>query len=268
MAKPIPKSLYDADFYPLWRYTRRFVGVGNRLVPNDGDEAGHLTGGPSPHKGSKCLQCKRPLTLLWDLDLTDPMFPDYVREGFSPATRCPFYICWQCLTASYSVTADDRLQCFPFDGCTEYQMPGESPFEDSPVALPQRKIAWERIPSTIEALLTLGDCVGLDALDAPARGTIDAYYKRSMTSGWDLPFSQFGGQPLFYQGHSNRVCPNPKCPADQLEHPYGEMDVPYLMKEMAVIHHDNEPERAKHYFQLLYYICGICFSMRAEYRCS
>jgi hypothetical protein len=43
---------------------------------------------------------------------------------------------------------------------------------------------------------------------------------------------------------------------------------PFLMKEMAIIHYDNEPELAKHYFQLLYYICGICFSMRAEYRCS
>ena len=73
---------------------------------------------------------------------------------------------------------------------------------------------------------------------------------------------------MIYQGHQNEVCPNPKCPAGRLEHPYGDFETRFLMKEMAVIHHDYEPELAKEYFQLLYSICGICFSIRAEYRCS
>jgi hypothetical protein len=144
----------------------------------------------------------------------------------------------------------------------------ESPFQDAPIQLPQRKIAFEQIPSILEALLLLEEIVGLETLDAPARAAINDFYGEEIASTWSLPFSQFGGQPLLYQRRRNLVCPNAKCPASKLEHPYGEMELPYLMKELAVIHYDNEPILAKHCFQLRYVVCGICFSIRAEYRCS
>jgi hypothetical protein len=160
------------------------------------------------------------------------------------------------------------MTCFAFGRSSDPLKEDETPFLDSPNELPLRRIDFERIPSRIDAILSLADIVGVDALDRDARNTIDAYLDKTVSSGWDIPFSQFGGQPLVYQGHRNAMCPNPKCPASRLKHPYGELVVPYLMKELAVIHHDHEPELTKAYFQLLYYICSVCFSIRAEYRCD
>jgi hypothetical protein len=208
------------------------------------------------------------MVLLWDLDLADPMVADQVRNGFAPAKRLPLYICWQCLATSYTVLSDDRVKCFEFDQHTDGLSEGESPFEEAANELPQRNIAFERIPSMLDALLSLEECIGLEALDAAARRALNEFYGREVTSTWDLPFSQFGGQPLVYQRRSNRACPNPKCPASRLEHPYGEMEIPFLMKELAVIHHDNEPVLAEHCFQVRYVACALCFSIRGEYRAS
>ena len=49
------------------------------------------------------------------------------------------------------------------------------------------------------------------------------------------------------------------------------MVVGYLMKEMALIQlvdWKDEPILAKSHIQLLYYVCGICYSMRVELRCD
>jgi hypothetical protein len=268
MTRPIPKSLFRADFRPLWRSSRRFIAAGMRLTGTGSGKGFHVAGGRACHKGSTCPHCGKRLTLLWDLGLRDPLIPDYVRKGFAPAKRLPLYICWQCVAASYRVASDERMTCFDFDSHTDPLRQGETPFRDSPDELPRRKIDFERIPSTVDALLSLENAVGLDALDLPARKAIDKYYRKRVKSNWDLPFSQFGGQPIIYQPHRNVVCPNPKCPASRLQHPYGELEMPYLMKEMALIHFDHEPELAKHCFQLLYHVCGICFGIRVEYRCD
>jgi hypothetical protein len=266
MAKRLPSSLYDIKFPQLWRSSHQLMANGWRLISKRSIKSRHFTGGPSLHTGATCSKCRKRLTLLWDLDLKDPLFPDEVREGFAPASRLPFYICWQCVAASYRVTANDGIKCFK--DLVETLEEDETPFQDSPRELPRRAIGFEAIPSTILGLLLLEGNIGLDAMDKPARQAINDYYETTITSTWDLPFSQLGGQPLIYQGHRSAVCPNPKCPASRLEHPYGEYETRFLMKEMAVVHHDHEPELAKHCFQLLYYVCGICFSMRAEYRCS
>ncbi|MDB5335406.1 MAG: hypothetical protein JWN70_1025 [Planctomycetaceae bacterium] len=267
MPRKIPKSLFDAKLLPLWRDSKRFTAHPLRVAPTGG-KSKHFSGGPAPHAGSKCPECKQKLTLLWDLDLTDPLIPDYAREGFSPCTRLPLYICWQCVTASYAVTSDARLKCFPFDHHSDYLEEGETPFPDAPLEMPRRPIALQRIPSTLDALASLANVIGLNELDKPARVALDQSLSTKLSTDWDLPFSQFGGQPLVSPRRGDMVCPNPKCPANELTHPYGEMQRPYLMKEMALIQWRDEPILAEHCFQLLYFICGICFSMRAEYRCS
>ena len=264
----IPKSLLDAEMQPLWRESRRFVASGMRLTKTTDRKTSHFAGGPATHARSKCPGCGKRWTLLWDLDLSDPLIPDYVRDGFAPAERLPCYICWQCVAASYRVTSNARVQPFAFDSDSEDLLEDETPFVDSPNELPRREIAFERIPSTIDALLSLEDIVGLDELDPAARRAIDGYYGEPMTSGWNLSLSQFGGQPLPYQGHKHLVCPNSKCPTAQLSYPYGDSNFRYLMKEMALIHFDDEPELKKHCFQLLYSVCPVCFSLRAGYRCS
>jgi hypothetical protein len=268
MAKRIPKSIFDSKFEYVWQTSRRFLATGMRLTKKRRGRASHFAGGPLLYKCGKCAQCGRKLTLLWNLDLSDSLLPAYMRDGFAPADRLPLCICWQCVAASYRVTSNDRMTCFTFDAGMDPLKEDETPFGDSPAELPLRRIAFERIPSKVDAILSLADIVGLDALDQDARKTIDDYFEKPVTSGWDMPFSQFGGQPLLYQGHWNAKCPNPKCPASRIEHPYGEKVVHYLMKEMALVHFDHEPELAKACFQLLYYICGVCFSIRAEYRCD
>lgn len=206
--------------------------------------------------------------MLWSLDLRDRLFPEYVRDGFAPSSRLPFYICWQCVAVSYSVSSDTRMTCFPLDSSSEALKANETPFSDWPLELERRWIRLERVPSTIDGLLSLADAVGYEQLDRAAKAALKKYIGRELQTDWDLPLSQFGGQPLPYQEHKSMVCPNKKCPASKLEHPYGELQRMYLMKEMALIHWEDEPALAKHCFQLLYSVCGVCFSMRAEYRCS
>ena len=268
MPRKIPKSLFDADFRWLWRSSRRFIAKPLQVTSTT-RKSNHFCGGPPPHKGSKCPKCKKQLTLLWDLDLNDELIPDYVREGFSPATRLPLYICWQCLAASYVVLSETRINCFPFvDSQVDYLQENESPFQDSPEEVERRPISLSRIPSTIEALLSLSDVVGFDEFDKPAQTTLKQFFKTKIRSDGDLPISQFGGSPLVNQGHGNNVCPNLKCPASTLNHPYGEMTAMFLMKELALIHWKDEPALTQHCIQLLYSVCGICFSLQAEYRCS
>ena len=157
MARQISRSLIEVKLPRLWRSSRRFIATGMRLVNKKSGKTSHFTGGPASHKGSKCPNCKKKLTLLWDVDLNDERIPDDVREGFSPANRLPFYICWKCVAASYRILSNDRMSCFEFDVYTESLEEDETPFRNSPEELPRRKIFFERIPSTIDALLSLED---------------------------------------------------------------------------------------------------------------
>jgi hypothetical protein len=212
------------------------------------------------------LKCKKPLTLLWDLDLGDSLIVDYVRVGFAPATRLPFFICWRCVAASYSVLSDSSVKCFPFDNHSETLEEYETPFLDNPLELARRPIKLQPISSTLDALISLADVVGYEQLDQSAREMLTQEIGRDVDSDYELPMSQFGGSP--FVRHRNMICPNPKCPASELTHPYGELETPYLMKELALIHWNEEPSLAEACFQLVYYVCGICFSMRCEYRSS
>jgi hypothetical protein len=268
MPRIFPKSLSDAKFGSLWRNSRRFVARPVRISPSN-DAHLHFSGGPSSHKGSVCPNCKRRLTLFWDIDLSDKLLPDELREGYAPSTRLPFYICSQCLAASYSVLSDTKIATFKFDFQTDFVQADESPFGDAPPdELERRPIAFHRIPTTIDALLTLADMIGTEELDESARIALQEYLGEEVRSDWNLPISQFGGTALGYQGHRNMVCPNSKCPASGLKHPYGELVQQYLMKEMALIHWKDEPILSKVCFQLVYHVCAICFSIRAEYRCD
>jgi hypothetical protein len=172
------------------------------------------------------------------------------------------------LFAFYSVELSAKIKCLPFPPYTDHLQPGESPFQNAPQVLEQRPLALKQIPSPVHALLSLIDVIGLDELDSAGRKVIDEYYGEQITSDWDMPISQFGGLPLPNQGHQNNVCPNQRCPANKLEHPYGELMEQYLMKELALITGTEEPILDEHCFQILYSICAVCYSLQAEYRCS
>ena len=268
MPRKIPKDLFSADSEPLWRDGTRFVAEPLRVRPCR-KKTGHTRGGPATHKGSKCPNCRKQLILLWSLDLSDPLLPDYVRNGFSPAVRLPFYFCWQCMAASYSVSSDSQIRCFPFDSSDDRLEEDETPFgEEAPREAPLQPIELERLPTTIDALLTLSGDIGYSHLDEPAQRTLRKYYGQKIDWHPDLAISQVGGLPLIYQGRRDIPCPNKKCPASKLEHPYGEFVRPYLMKDLAVVHYADDPYLEQVYFQFAYVICRVCFSLRAYYRCT
>ena len=123
MPRKLPKSVFDAQRSDAWddpwnSGSRRFMH--NALRISEGrNTTTHIAGGESNRTGNRCLECKKTLTLLWDLNLRDKSFPDYVREGFAPATRLPFCICWQCCVASYNIPTDRKIVCIKFDDGTE-----------------------------------------------------------------------------------------------------------------------------------------------------
>lgn len=262
-------QLYEHELSSIWK-TRRLMANAYR-VQSGVAASRHYNGGPLPHQGGTCPQCQKQLTLLWDLDLSDPLVPKDVRKGFAPATRFPLLICWQCLAVSYQVESDQRLKCFPFDWQTEFCNADESPFVDSPAILPRKPISLTRVPSQIDGLLSLYDVVGVDELDEEAKQILRAYHGRPMKWGWDVMQSQVGGQPLYYQGRSDLICPNPDCLGNRMTYPYVDGEKGFLMKELAVIHHDDPetlPMLDEEFFQLLYSVCVLCFSVRVEYRCT
>ncbi len=262
MSKRLPQALSVFDLRPEWRRTRRFIPTGFRMVNRAQRDADHWQGGPPIHRSATCSQCSHRLTLIYDLSLADPKLPDFVRESFCPATRLPLYFCGACATSDYWISSDAKLVALPPISNEE------SPFEDFPTEFPRRRVALSQVPSTIDGLLTLEDTVGFVRLDRPAIQALSAYYRRPIRSGGELPFSQFGGQPLVCQGHRQIVCPNPKCPAHQLQHPFGELEYDFLMKELAVVCRDASPYFDAAYAQIVYHICCTCLAIHAEYRCT
>jgi hypothetical protein len=262
MALRIPKDTSLFNLRPEWHRTRRFSPIGFKLVLKAQHRVKHWQGGPATHRGARCLQCKQSLLLIWNLALADQQFPPLFAAAFQPINRLPFYFCTNCGACSYRVIGEGQIQCFTPDA------DGESPFKEFPLELEQRRIAFLKIPSIVDGILTLEDLVGFDRLDQDAVRELNRYYGRRISSTWDMPFSQIGGQPLMTQGHRQIVCPNQRCPASKLEHPYGELQYDFLMKELAVIGRDCGSDFEKVYSQVAYHICCTCLTIHAQYRCS
>lgn len=162
-----------------------------------------------------------------------------------------------------------QIRCFPFDSHDNALEEDESPFGDEiPQESPLQAIELERMPTTIDALLCLSDEIPYDDLDEAAQRALGKYLGGKVSSGWDLVLSQVGGRPMIYQRRRDIPCPNGKCPASKLEVPYGESERRYLMKDLAVVHDTEDPHLDQICFQIVYSICRVCFSIRAEYRCT
>lgn len=265
--KPIPSSATLPDIPNRWHSTRRFLAIGAKFSPACVTNSTHFAGGPALHANAKCQECQRKLALLWNIDLADPLFAGEVREGFCPDARLALYICWNCMVASYRQSGA-KLTTFPPDHYWDHLTQDESPYADAPSELPKRQIGFQTIPSTIDGLRTIAEVTGIDCLDAEGVSQLSDHYGVPVNLTCDLPYSQIGGGLILLQGHQNLTCPNRKCPASKLEHPFGDYVVHYLMKELATIYIDAEPLLQEHYFQINYHICWVCFSIRAHYSCT
>lgn len=265
----MPKLLRDVIWLreiPLhWKSTRRFMAAGFRMVQAPKSAKRHWVGGPPSHHGAKCTVCKRPLTLIWDLSLADKAFPEMLRDAFSPIVRLPLYACLKCPSPTcYVVRSETAIRCLPQQPISSEG----SPLADLPSEFPRRPVQCEPIPSVVDGLLTLVDGIGFGALDEKAKRQVRRFYRRKIDSPWDLPFSQFGGQPKFVQGHWDITCPNPRCAASRIEVAFDVRTRALLMKELAVVDGHGMPEIRSAYAQIAYHICCLCHAIHAQYRCS
>ena len=166
MALQIPKTKSLYSLRGEWRHTRRFSPHGFKLRLEVQRGVQHWQGGPPVHRGTQCSRCKQPLILVWDLALTDRQFPKFLAEVFRPVKRLPFYFCTKCGACSYRLSSENTIQCFAPD------IDGDSPFEEVATPLERRRISFERIPSQIDGILTLGDTIGFRNLDEAAQNTL------------------------------------------------------------------------------------------------
>jgi hypothetical protein len=246
--------------------SRRMLPRGFRMRLTKSRRPRHWQGGPPRHRGAKCPLCREPLRLIWDVDLSDPIFPPEFATALSPVTRLPLYFCCRCPSPTmYRVESDEKIQCFR----AEPEKYEENSFHDSPAELPRRGIKFEPIPDDIEALLSLTEEIGVTFLSRESLRHLSKYVGQEVTSPWELPISQFGGLPLLEQGYSELVCPNRECIGSELEHPYPSLQRSLLLKELAVVcEHDSRLRENSQAAQIAYYICRVCFTIHAEYRCS
>lgn len=245
----------------LTRYeSRRALPHGYRMRFSKRKRSRHWQGGTPLHQGAECVLCRKPLHLVWDIDLTDPIFPTEFGRAFAPATRVPLYFCCHCPSPTlYRVTSNDKIKVFRPDVVTTSE---ENPFDDVPPHFQRRPISFEKIPDVVDALMTLTDDIGFDSLDGPSRRILSKYDSVG-------PPSQLGGIPLFLQGHQEEVCPNPRCVATDLKHPYSFSDRWLLMKELAAVNEEDAQLREKsQYMQIAFHICWLCQAILGQYRCD
>lgn len=266
MPRKIPKTLTEVRFLPNWDNDLRFIMRAYRLLPSKKQTTfQHFLGGPAYHQKAGCSKCRRPLTLMWDIDLRDPAIPEHIRQGFAPATRLPLYNCWACMCTGYLVASDTVIRCLDFAPSTDYINVGDSPFMDSPNELPRRKAAMILVPSKIEGLRALADDIGKRLLDEEGLGILVDYYG---PLGLGVDSSQFGGRPVPYQGINAPVCVNPKCCVYRAYKKEQKIDSEYRMKCLALLSPEDEPSLQPEYFQLMYFVCGVCYCVVSQYHCT
>jgi hypothetical protein len=204
--------------------------------------------------------------LVWDIDLSDPVFPPEFAAAMAPVTRLPLYFCCRCPSPTmYRVQSDEKVTLFQPEPIKHE----ENTFEDSPPQFARHGIKFEPIPDTIEALLTLTEEIGIAFFSRESLRLLSKYVGQKVTSQWDLPFSQFGGLPLFVQSDSELVCPNPECLGNELKHPYPSLQRSLLLKKLAVVcEHDSRLRENSQLAQIAFHMCRVCYAIHGQYRCS
>lgn len=245
------------------RNTRRFLNQPYRVLFAK-SETGHWHGGPPQHRNARCFVCKKPLRLVWSIDLSDAELPDALRQAFPKLSRLPLYYCFNCPEATtYRVTSETALVCIDAAG---HEGGSETPYgseTEVPTELPRLPISLQRIPSAIDGLIVLENELGFDGLDTTAQKELSKFVGRQLDSAWDFVYSQFGGQPPMVQGHWDIPCPDPKCPGISYKSRPG-----FDMKELAVAESDCLTGFQWTYAPLAFHVCWICGTIQGNFRCS
>jgi hypothetical protein len=258
---------------PHARYTsRRALRRGYRWTTGNLRSL-HRQGGPPRHDAAICALCNLPLRQIWDIDLSDDAFSDEIRQFFPKLTRLPIYFCCLCWKPTqYLPISDDAIVTFRPDAPKNYDSLTDlnelNPYREAPRSFKKKRIAFEPIPDSVEGLLSLAEDADVMALSVKSRRILSRFVGQKITSSWDLPFSQIGGLPLFVQGSQEHICPNPKCVASKMFHPFVSSHREHLMKELAVITDDVQLSTKPFNAQIAVHVCKLCKTIHCEYRCS
>ena len=213
-------------------------------------------------RGAKCHLCKRPLTLLWEINCQDPRFQKESEQVFEGQERLPLYYCLHCPEPTiYRCTGPNRIRVLP----TERSECEESPFERIPDSFARRPLVLKPIPREIENLIVLSEHIGLDWLRRPDFATLKKYFADISPYFMDVRRSQFGGLPVVQQGHDEIPCPNKRCPTHKWGHPIMRNKQYYYMKELALIDDDAGFEMESNGAQIAFHLCWACHTVHAGY---
>jgi hypothetical protein len=260
--KKMPSAFFDLP--ALWSLTKRALPRMWRLSKSPRSRSPHTIGGPVLHRGARCANCKSSLTLLWSLAVDDKCFTDEFRELLAPCKKLPLYICWKYVSAAYQVKSETKIVTFE---PTHEWIDEDSPFADAPLELPKRRVSFSPVSTFVDCLYSSD--ILFEYLDKEAISCLENYLGTRDPSPCELgEVSQLGGRLALYQGERDTVCPNPKCPAHELTFPFGGCDIPFLMKELALLTVDADQVLEPHYFQVAFNICIVCSTINAHYECT
>lgn len=156
-------------------------------------DARHQLGGRNPHEKARCYTCRRPLLLLWTLDLEDPLLgPLQLRI---PGGRLAVFYCWGCVPAqiAWRVEASGSVVSLNDGKVLSYASDPDAPrplYPGYPEFFPERRARLVRLTAAEQAAIH-GANAGGDAGDL-------------------APKHQVGGEPYLVQGADvdrDEACP-------------------------------------------------------------
>lgn len=257
-------ALLDADVPDRWT-SYYYMRQGYRVSTTDDESQGHWRGGPPQHDGAKCPVCRKPLLLFWDVACDDPRFRAESPELFGDLERLPLYYCCRRPEPTiYQVLSQDRIRTIR----PELEVDEDSPFEDFPDEFARKPVRLEPIPRDIANLRIISQNFASGWLETDEVNRLTEYFGDRHDSLLGMRMSQFGGAPIFIQGHEGIECPNPSCSTHKMGHPLMRNPIHFQMKELAVIDVDAGFEMESNYAQIVFHICWKCLTVQGGYHCD
>jgi hypothetical protein len=175
----------------------------------------------------------------------------------------------------YKIISPRRIEMIGLGLREDYdplQDPNErTPFENFPAEFSRRKISLKPITRDLQRLIARAGYCSSRKLTESEIGQLSKRLDLKMIGSCIDDFSQFGGEPRFWQGHWEICCPNQECEAHlPWRHDFSitRHEKKFMMKELAVVCEDSGLEMDMHCAQIAFHICWLCLTIHAEYRCD
>jgi len=266
------------------------IGSGFHLRPEANDREDHWVGGPAHHSGAVCPLCDQSMLLYLDINIRSAVLPEPLRHDFSPFSRLPLYYCPRCPPGTmYRLITDSEIQAIPTarpDYHYTKDQNEQTPFVGYgvPQELERRAVALSLIPESVhlDMIRLWNHNVDHTTPDSSMMESVLDWLEIEEMD--DLPVSQFGGRPVFAQGHWPTHCKNGSCPLSydsvrtvfsdgspakkEFALPQGCPPQPFLVQPFATLGPDVVPEMQKSYAWVNFEICWCCLTIYSNYECT